>query len=212
MAEPKEYEASLNDGTDLWIREASEYFERSGALYKALANIVRALHRLNIPYALCGALALGEHGYRRLTEDIDLLLTSDGLDRFHSELVGLGYRPAFPGARKKFRDTETGVKIDVLKTGEYPGDGKPKSVVFPDPFEASEESHGLRVLKLEKLIELKLASGMTSPTRLHDLADIQDLIKVTHLSVELADKLDESVREKYRELWHTAQIKDVHDE
>ncbi len=39
----------------------------------------------------------------------------------------------------------------------------------------------IRFVTLEKLIELKLASGMTAPDRLKDLADVQELIKITHL-------------------------------
>jgi hypothetical protein len=53
---------------------------------------------------------------------------------------------------------------------------------------------------LPRLIELKLASGMTAPDRLRDLADVQELIKVKGLTEDFADGLDESVREKYREL------------
>jgi hypothetical protein len=42
----------------------------------------------------------------------------------------------------------------------------------------------------EKLIELKLASGMTAPDRLKDLADVQELIKIRGLSRDFAEKLD----------------------
>ncbi len=53
---------------------------------------------------------------------------------------------------------------------------------------------------LEKLVELKLASGMTAPDRLKDLADVQELIKIRGLSRDFAGKLDPYVREKYLEL------------
>ena len=56
-----------------------------------------------------GAVALLAHGYPRFTEDIDLVLTPEGLEAFHQQLVGLGYVPAFPGARKKLRSTRDGV-------------------------------------------------------------------------------------------------------
>jgi len=63
-------------------------------------------------------------------------------------------------------------------TGEYPGDGLPKPVAFPDPTApgVTVEIEGIRVVTLEKLIELKLALGMSAPYRLRDLADVQDLI------------------------------------
>jgi hypothetical protein len=74
--------------------------------------------------------------------------------------VGRGYVPLFPGRRKALRDTTTGVKVDLIAAGEYPGDGKPKPVVFPDPRDFSVDIEGYRVITHEKLIELKLASGL----------------------------------------------------
>ena len=65
----------------------------------------------------------------------------------------------FPGEQKGFRDTETGISIDILTEGEFPGDGKPKPISFPDPASASIEIDGIRIVTLEKLIELKLASA-----------------------------------------------------
>lgn len=53
---------------------------------------------------------------------------------------------------------------------------------------------------LEKLIELKLTSGMTAPDRLKDLADVQELIKIRGLSSEFTEKLNPYVRDKYLEL------------
>ena len=140
------------------------------------------------------------HGYPRFTADVDVILTKEGLEVFHNELVGLGYRPAFEGARKKLRSTLNGVAIEIITEGEYPGDGKPKPVSFPNPSRASVEIEGVRVVTLEKLIELKLASGMTAPDRLKDLADVQELIKARHLSREFASKLNPYVQEKYLEL------------
>ena len=92
-----------------------------------------------------------------------------------------------------------------MTTGEFPGDGKPKPVVFPDPTQARIEREGLWVLTLEKLIELKLASGLSAPHRLKDLADVQELITLLELPLKLADRLDESVRGEYRRLWQAAQ-------
>jgi hypothetical protein len=147
-----------------------------------------------------GAVALLAHGYPRLTEDIDLVLTREGLEDFHRELVGLGYVPVFPGAKKRLRSTTDGVIIEVMTTGEYPGDGKPKPVSIPEPSTASTEINGVRFVTLEKLIELKLASGMTAPHRLKDLADVQELIKFRGLQPEFAERLDPYVREKFVEL------------
>jgi hypothetical protein len=180
--------------------EALRYFMGQGNLNRALAHVAADLEEHGIDYMVVGALALFAHGYPRLTEDIDLIFTTEGLDRFHEALIGLGYAPAFPGARKRLRSTKDGVRIDVIAAGDYPGDGKPKPVSFPNPSEASVEIDGIRFATLEKLIELKLASGMTAPHRLKDLADVQEMIKVKHLSREFAENLNEYVRAKYLEL------------
>jgi len=173
-----------------------------GTVNNTLLQLATDLDAHGIDYVVIGAVALLAHGYRRFTEDIDLILTPEGLDTFHRELVGLGYSPAFPGARKRLRSTRDGVSIEVITAGEYPGDGLPKAVRFPNPLEASIEIDGVRTVTLEKLIELKLASGLTAPDRLKDLADVQELIKVRHLSAEFAEKLDPYVRNKFIELHH----------
>jgi len=180
--------------------EARRYFMGKGTLNKTLARLSSDLENHGIPYAVIGATALLAHGYPRLTEDIDLLMTREGLEKFHAELIGLGYAPAFPGARKRLRSTIDGVSIEVMTTGEYPGDGKPKPVSMPDPATASTRIDGVSFVTLEKLIELKLASGISAPHRLKDLADVQELIKIRNLDESFADKLDPYVRAKYLEL------------
>ena len=112
----------------------------------------------------------------------------------------MGYAPAFEGARKRLRSTLDGTPVELIAAGEYPGDGKPKPVSFPQPSEATVEIDGVKFPTLEKLIELKLASGMTAPDRLKDLADVQELIKLRSLSVEFAQRLNPYVRDKYLEL------------
>ena len=183
--------------------EASRYFMGQGKLNIALAKIARDLEEHGIDYMVIGALALFEHGYVRLTEDIDLVLTPEGLEVFHRELIGLGYLPAFPGARKRLRSTTEDITIEVMVTGEYPGDGKPKPVSIPEPSKASTEVDGIRIVKFEKLVELKLASGMTAPHRLKDLADVQELIKIRKLQPDFAGRLDPYVRGKFLELYET---------
>lgn len=183
--------------------EASRYFMGEGKLNLALAKVARDLAVHDIDYMVIGALALFHHGYARLTEDIDLVLTPEGLEIFHRELIGLGYLAAFPGAKKRLRSTTENITIEVMVTGEYPGDGKPKPVSIPEPLAASIEIDGIRIVKFEKLVELKLASGMTAPHRLKDLADVQELIKVRKLQPDFAEQLDPYVKGKFLELYET---------
>jgi hypothetical protein len=171
-----------------------------GTINKTLTRLASDLQQRGIDYMVIGAIALLAHGYPRFTEDIDLVMTSDGLQKFHDELVGLGYTPAFSGAKKRLRSTTDNVPIEVMTTGEFPGDGKPKPVSMPRPAEASVEIDGIRFVTLEKLIELKLASGISASDRLKDLADVQELIKIKQLDADFALKLDPYVRAKYLEL------------
>ena len=168
-------------------------------LNRTLAHLAADLKAHGIDYVVIGAVALLAHGYPRLTEDIDLVFTVEGLDKFHEELIGLGYAPAFPGARKRLRSTRDGVRIDVIAAGEYPGDGKPKPVDFPDPSEEHRNRRG-KICNPGETDRIKLASGMTAPDRLKDFADVQEMIKITSLSGEFADRLNPYVREKYLEL------------
>ena len=176
------------------------YFEQKSAVHLALRKITDRLAELKIPYAVAGAMALFVHGYRRFTEDIDILVTPKGLEQIHRELEGLGYVPLFAGS-KNLRDPECGVRIEFLVSGDFPGDGKPKPVVFPDPESSSTEKDGVRWLSLRCLIELKIASGMTAAGRLKDLADVQELIRILHLPEDYHRQLESFVQDKFRELW-----------
>jgi len=173
----------------------------------ALKKLTRTLDAAGIPYAIAGAMALNQYGYRRVTVDVDVLLTRDGLERLKREVLGRGYVEKFPGS-KGLRDTEYGVAIDVLLAGDYPGDGKAKPVRFPDPATVAVRGEHGAFLPLETLIELKLASGLSAPHRLKDLADVLELIRAAALPDSLAARLDPSVRAKYVELWTAAQTAD----
>jgi hypothetical protein len=188
------------------LRQVDEFFMNTSPVQQTLRNLARRLSEAQIDYAVIGGMALALHGFVRPTQDVDLLLTREGLEKFHEDLVGRGYVPLFPGARKHFRDTETGVKVEVITTGEYPGDGKPKAVVFPVPDDVAIDAGACRVVRLETLLELKLASGLSAEHRqLRDLADVQQLIEMLDLPAELSQRLDESVRDEYLRLWRLAQ-------
>lgn len=190
------------------LEEASKFYMARGDVYTTLRKLTERLKQEKIPYALVGGMALAAYGFVRMTQDVDILMTMDGLAAFREQCVGRGYLPAFEGSQRSFRDTETKVAIEVITSGEYPGDGKAKPVKFPDPRQTFVERDGIRVITFEKLIELKLASGISAPHRLRDLADVQDLITTLKLPIEFSAQLDPSVREKYEELWHSTQNTD----
>lgn len=197
------YEKQLDLDPGWALSEGSLHFEGRGGVQEALRKIASRLQELGIPYAIAGGMALFSHGLRRFTEDVDILVTPEGLRSIHDHLDGLGYLPLFRGSRN-LRDAELGVRIEFLVAGQFPGDGKPKPVAFPDPTRVAVERDGISYLNLTALFELKLASGLTNPGRLKDLSDAQELIKRLSLPEEFGYRLNPFVREKYAELWKAA--------
>lgn len=160
------------------LAEAERFHMGTGKVHETLRTLVADLSHEGIDYAIVGAMALNAHGYRRETVDIDVLVKPEGLQAFRERLAGRGYAPKSSGARKSFLNTQTRVPIEFLITGEFPGDEQPKPVAFPDPVSVAESVEGIKVVSLPEIINLKLASGMTAPHRLRDLADVQDLIRI----------------------------------
>ena len=207
--------AAATNNTDRSVsemyQEGIRYFMGEGSLNSTLKQLARDLERHKIDYAVMGAVALLAHGYPRFTEDIDLVVTAEGLEKFHKELLGIGgwgmsgYLRKPPASDKSFRSVPLGVSIKVTLNEEYPGDGKPKPVRLPNPRTEFVDIDGVHFVSLEKLIELKLTSGMTAGDRLKDLADVQELIKTRALSSEFASRLNAYVRAKFLELYESVE-------
>jgi len=194
------YEQMMAQNLGIAMAESSLFFEGRGSVHDTLRRITKRLDELGIPYAVAGGLALVAHRYRRYTEDVDILVTPDGLKRIHQELDGRGYVRPF-ATSKNLRDAETKVKIEFLISGQFPGDGKPKPIAFPDPSQVAEQLDGIKVLDLRTLINLKLASGISGAGRGRDILDVEELIKTQSLTREFAESLDPYVRAKYLEIW-----------
>jgi len=203
VARPNRLADAAEERFWLGVHAAERFFMGEAEVQKALEKLVRTLDAQGIPYAILDAMALNEFGYRRVTVDVDVLLTLEGLAAFKETSLGRGYVEKFPGSQS-LRDTEHGVDIDVVLAGTYPGDGKPKPVAFPDPAVA-ERGARVALLPLPMLLELKLASGMTAPDRLKDLADVQEMIRINRLPRALAGELNPFVRDKYLELWQAVE-------
>src|SRR5690348_3027648 len=130
---------SLSDGERrFWegVENAGRFFMGDAPVHKALRKLTELLEREQIPYAIGGAMALNEHGYRRVTEDVDIIVTREGLAKLKAHALGRWYIEKFPGS-KSMKDTENGVGVGASIAGDFPGDGKPKPVAFPDPSTAA---------------------------------------------------------------------------
>jgi hypothetical protein len=177
------------------------FFVGEAAVQKALTKLVAILEAENLPYAIIGALALNEYGHRRVTVDVDLIMREEDLQKFKRDWLGKGYAERVAGTGKLL-DTDFDVHVDVLSTGRFPGDDRPKPISFPDPSTSAIRGAPFALLPVERWIELKLASGMVAAHRLKDLADVQELIHSAHLQSTMADSLHPWVRDKFMELWN----------
>jgi hypothetical protein len=73
------------------------YFEGSSAVHKTLQRLAERLGELNVDYVIAGGMCLYRHGFQRFTQDVDVIVTREGLARIHEELEGRGYVKPFAG-------------------------------------------------------------------------------------------------------------------
>ena len=90
------------------------HFDQNNAVHRALRRITTRLTELGIPHAVVGGMALFFHGFRRFTEDVDILVTKEGLAELHQKLEGLGYVPPFQGSKHLL---STPARLDVRSAG-----------------------------------------------------------------------------------------------
>lgn len=69
-------------------------------------DIVKALNKGKIKYAVAGGVAVVLHGFTRFTADLDLIveLSEKNLDKFFDIMRNLGYRPRVPVKKEEFID------------------------------------------------------------------------------------------------------------
>lgn len=63
------------------------------SLYSEFQQIIDALDRNGIPYALCGGLAMAVYHRPRATMDMDLLILVEDMDKAKTVAETLGYKP-----------------------------------------------------------------------------------------------------------------------
>jgi hypothetical protein len=176
------YEKRLRLGGIDALKLTCDFFDDEDRLLDSILEIGRRLRGADIPYAMFDGVPLSIYGMSGMKCEIGILVRPKDLLRARKIVIG------------------SGVKINFAVAGCYPGDGLAKPVVFPDPSGCSTQTDDISYIKLENLIELKLASGMSALAFISDLADVIDLIKARNLDESFADKLNPYVREKYLEL------------
>jgi hypothetical protein len=170
-----------------------QFFRGKDQVHKTLRRLVKRLEKAGIAYAVLGGLALNAHRYRRVTTDVDVLLTSEGFAEFKKRFAGKDYE-SVEGRPRRFTDRKNGVQLDVLVTGLYPGSGQPGPIAFPDPGQAAQRIEEIAYVDLVTLVQLKLAAR-----RWRDFADVVELIRHNGLDERFGERLHPSVRGDYVE-------------
>jgi hypothetical protein len=177
------------------LREATG---TSGLLETARAAIsVLADH--DIPHLIVGGLAVQEHGYPRVTIDVDIVVRDvlEAVEFLTASLTGPFYR--VPNIPDRVEDRRNGVLIDLLPAGRVLKAGC--KIPFPQPAKVAEQ---FQFISLEDLVSLKLDSWNGSPNRrIKDKADVVELIKYRNLPRKLA--VAPAVCHLYTETWDALQ-------
>ena len=155
----------------------------------SLEAVSRALTNAEVPFLIVGGLAVVAHGYGRMTQDIDLVISlePDSIRRAFTAFSSLGYRPRVPVTAEHFADPaqrqrwidEKGMTVLNFHSDEHRE--TPVDVFVEEPFNFAEEyeralveelSPGavLRIVRLHTLLRLKESVG-----RPQDVADVAAL-------------------------------------
>ena len=200
--------ASANDGRFSFMRRLKEidlFFAKRSAQHKTMRRLIGCLKKAGISYAIAGGMAVNAHRAERTTKDVDVLVTPEGLELFRQRYVGEVY-DRVAGRPRRFQDRQSGIAIDFLVTGRYPGLGKPGPLAFPDPDDASEVIEKARVLSLPQLIQLKLAAR-----RHGDFYDVELLIGAHNLNESFLEHLHPSVHRDFIECLEEKRRQDEYD-
>lgn len=169
------------------------FFQKKDPVHQTLRRLTKRLDKAGIIYAILGGMAVNSHRYQRTTQDVDILLTSAGLDKFRRLFVPKNVEQV-PNRPRRFVDPKSAVNIDIFVTGKYPGSGQPGPIAFPDPGDVAETLDDFRVIDLPTLVQLKLAAR-----RHRDFGDVVELTRFNMLDEAFASKLHASVQRDYLE-------------
>lgn len=171
----------------------------TSGLVESARAAVSTLAAHDIPHLIVGGLAVQEHGYPRVTIDVDIVVPDvlEAVEYLTASLTGPFYRVT--GVQDRVEDRRNGVEIDLLPAGKVVKRGC--KIPFPQPSKAAEQ---FQIIPLEQLLSLKLDSWNNSPNRrLKDKSDVVELILRRKLPRDLA--INPAVRALYTETWDALQ-------
>ena len=171
----------------------------TSGLVNSARDAVAVLADHDIPHLIIGGLAVQEHGYPRVTIDVDIVVPDviEAVEFLTKSLTGpFRLVSAVDG---QVKDRSNGAIIDLLPAGRIMKAGC--KIPLPQPKIVAEN---LQIIGLEDLISLKLDSWNGSPSkRIKDKADVTELILRRKLPRNLA--VAPAVRQLYTETWDAIQ-------
>jgi hypothetical protein len=147
-------------------------------LRNELIRAVDALRNADVPYAICGGLAVVIHGYVRLTDDIDLLILPADIPKAKQALQSAGFGFSNPEPlvlphgqadslkihRMLRMEGEEHLILDLIEANES------LQSVWNTKQDYAWEGRSIHVVSREGLVHMKRKAG-----RPQDLADIANL-------------------------------------
>lgn len=176
------------------------------SLWSVAARCHQLLSEAGIAYSVCGGVAVCLHGYQRNTTDLDLIIRGEDSDAVREILTKGGY--SWDAEQAEFR-TPDGIAIQFVIAGQKAGKETKVSISQPVGDLNVEQIEGLSVVRLSRLIEMKIACGMSNLRRTHkDFADVVELISKRGLDGSFARHLHKSLRPTFRQLVRNAYASD----
>ena len=157
-------------------------------------EVFKALNKAKVKYVVAGGTAVILHGYKRLTEDLDLIifLEEENCDKLFRALKSVGYIPKVPVTVEQFKDKEQRKKwqkekgmivfsfvqkdppfnlIDIFV--EYP---LRFDLVYENRLNIKIENIIIPTVSIEHLIKIKQKAGR--PVDLNDIAQLKEIARI----------------------------------
>ncbi len=134
-------------------------------------RVSKILGEKQIPHALAGGLALGFHGFNRMTRDVDFVISKSHLATVEKEF---GPTAPLSGHLRGATVTVDGVAVDFLFAAK---------TVRQDDLTSPEHHAGLPVIRVDPLVAMKMGAG-----RSKDTIDVIEILKLGKVSVEEVTK------------------------
>ncbi len=161
---------------------------------RALADLQRLANAESIPIAIIGGLGAIRYGYPAATQDIDIAVGRDLLDKLVRSAPRYGFKVAWEAASGWHTFEHGDVEINIVPEGAKARNNSPTTI--PSPSQLGVQS-GLDYANLPGWFELKLSSG-----RQKDRAHVVEVMKKTvDGELQRAREHIASVHQSYLELF-----------